>query len=267
MISCVIHTFNSELYLAECLESISWCDEIVIIDMHSSDGTIDICNRFGAKVIFHQNVGYADPARQFGLDKTNGDWILSVDSDEIIPSALARKLREISVTNDFDCVSISRRNFMFGREIRGGGWGYESDHVPRFFKRGYINYTGKVHDFIRVHDNARTYRITDQAASIIHFNYISVHQFINKLNVYTDAEVDSEKYNYRGAVVYKFIYHFFRELFGRFFVLKGYRDGWLGFYLAFSMAFYRISCVAKANTKKESLVVDLYKSSVNTDAK
>lgn len=257
-ISCVIHTFNSEKYLRECLSSVAWCDEIVIVDMHSTDKTLDIAKKFGAKIYMHENVGYADPARAFGLSKCSYDWVLALDSDELIPKQLKDRLLQEIAQDKFNVFNISRRNFFFGKELLGSGWSYKDDLIPRFFKKGFLTYGNEVHNFTKISDNAKIGSIIGKDISIIHFNYDSVNQFIRKLNTYTDNEVNSTKYNYKGTPARKIIYHFFREILGRFIYKKGYKDGWLGLYLSFAMAFYRASAVAKSNLPNENDVVKTY---------
>jgi glycosyltransferase involved in cell wall biosynthesis len=258
-ISCVIHTYNSEKYLKECLSSIQWCDEIVIVDMYSTDKTLAIAEEFGAKIYMHENVGYADPARAFGLSKCSYDWILALDSDELIPTILKAKLLELMEENQFDVFNISRKNFFFGRELHGSGWAYKDDLVPRLFKKNFLSYGSEVHNFNQISDNARIGSIIGRDISIIHFNYDSVNQFIRKLNTYTDNEVNSTKYNYKGSPAFKIIYHFFREVLGRYIYKKGYKDGWVGLYLSLAMAFYRASAVAKSNLPSENEAIKVYK--------
>jgi glycosyltransferase involved in cell wall biosynthesis len=208
-ISCVIHTYNSEKYLRECLSSVKWCDEIVIVDMYSIDKTLEIAEEFNAKVYMHENVGYADPARSFGLSKCSHDWILALDSDELIPSKLKEVLNNVTEQNQYDVFNISRKNFFFGKELFGSGWSYKDDLVPRFFKKGFLNYGSEVHNFNKIESNARVGKIVGNDVSIIHFNYNSINQFIRKLNTYTDNEVNSTKYSYKGSPSLKIMYHFF----------------------------------------------------------
>lgn len=258
-ISCIIHTFNSEFFIDECLKSVSWCDEIIVIDMYSTDKTVEISKKHNAKIYFHENVGYADPARAFGLEKAEGKWVLSIDSDEIVPKMLAEELIKIKTNDLADVVKISFRNFFFGKEILGSGWGYKNQVIPRFFKKSAIRYTAEVHNFLHINSDSKIVVLVDKNKSIIHFNYVDVSHFIRKLNTYTDAEVNSTKYAYAKFPGFKIIYHALREFIGRFFYLKGYKDGWIGIYLALSMSFYRASAVAKANTKNHLSIVKEYK--------
>lgn len=248
-ITCIVHTYNSEKYLDACLTHLAWADEILIVDMYSNDLTLEIAKKHNCRILMHENVGYVEPARQFGVNNAKYDWILSVDSDEIIPITLAEKLRVISKNNQADVVKISFRNFFFGKELKGSGWAYKDQVIPRFFNRKFLSYGAIIHSSSKIHENARILRIVEMNSSIVHFNYDTVEQFITKLNRYTNIESNNDKF--QGRVIRQFFYHFFREFFGRYFYKQGYKDGWLGLYLAFAMAFYRLTSIAKANLDKE----------------
>jgi glycosyltransferase involved in cell wall biosynthesis len=259
-VSCVIHTYNAETYLKKCLESVRWCDQLVIVDMFSTDKTVDIAKEYGAEIYLHENLGYADPARAYGLNQCKNEWVLAIDSDEIVPKKLAKRLIEIAEKDEADVVRISFRNFFFGKEIKGAGWGYKDQVIQRFFKKIHMKYGSEVHNFVNITENSRVLKIVDKKTSIIHFNYDSVEHFINKLNNYTSHETQSTKFNYKGRVVKKLAYHFIRELIGRFIIKKGYKDGWIGLYLSLGMVFYRWTAVAKANTETREGVIKKYNS-------
>lgn len=255
MISCVIHTRNSELYLKDVLRSVAWCDEIVVVDMESTDSTITIAREAGAIVVPHANIGFADPARQFGLEQTKGEWILSIDSDEIVPRALAEELIKVAREDSVDVVDLCFRNFFFGRELRGSGWSWRHIVVTRFFRRGSLEYSSKVHDFIRIRPEARRRRLIRHDLAILHFNYLDVRQFIEKLNRYTDFEALKPAPARIGPAL---LYQCLRELGGRFFILGGWKDGWVGFYLSWGMAFYRMSALAKQSTMSRERIIAGY---------
>ena len=255
-ISCVIHTFNSEVYLDKVLKCVAFCDEIVVVDMHSTDNTVDIAKTYNARVVFHDNIGFADPARQFGLAQCSYDWILAIDSDELVPQSLSKRLKLVADEQSADVVFISFRNFMFGREVIGSGWGYKEQVLPRFFRRGCLNYGDEVHNFIHIANGAKTKRIVSREDSIIHFNYDSISHFISKLDRYTNYETRKASSHVGPAI--QILYHFFREMLGRFFILKGYKDGWLGLYLGLAMAFYRATVVAKMQLPGRSDCIRIY---------
>lgn len=255
-ISCVIHTHNSELFLREVLQSVSWCDEIVIIDMESIDSTLTVAAQFGCKIVPHKNLGFADPARQFGLEQTKYPWVLAIDSDELVPEPLAKKLKLIAQNDQFDAVELCFRNFFFGRELQGAGWAYQNLRVYRFFKKGFLNYGDHVHSFIQVNQKARRHSLIQKDLAIVHFNYLDVSHFIQKLDRYTTYEA---RKNLPQYPILHGLYQIVRELGGRFIILGGWKDGWIGFYLSLSMAFYRVTSLTKQLTPDRDKIVSIYK--------
>ncbi len=195
MISCLVHTYNSQRYIEWCLKSLTFCDEIVIVDMYSTDRTIEIARRFTDKIFFHDYVGYVEPARAFGVSKCTYNWILIIDSDEIVPPNLSKSLRKLAMLDKYDVVLIARRNFIFGKEIIGGGWGFYQDLQPRFFKKNFVTFSDKIHSGYMISSCARIGKINSLEEAIIHFNYDSISQFFRKLDVYTDFEIASNRIN------------------------------------------------------------------------
>ncbi|MCD6364169.1 MAG: glycosyltransferase family 2 protein [Synergistetes bacterium] len=132
-ISAIVHTFNEEHNIRNCLESVKWADEIVIIDMYSEDKTVEIAREYTDKIYFFERKGYADPARQFGIDQASCKWILIVDADEMIPKRLSQRLKEIAEKDEADVVYIPRRNFLFGKPLKGGVVGDSSSNDTEVF--------------------------------------------------------------------------------------------------------------------------------------
>ena len=256
-ITCIVHTYNSEKYLDACLKSVSWVDEIIIVDMYSNDLTLDIAKKYKCKILMHENIGYADPARQYGVENAKNDWILAIDSDELLSPFIISELNSISENNAFDVVNISRRNFFFGKELHGSGWSYKDDIIPRFFNKRFLSYQSEIHNFIKISEKARVLNLIEKNKSFIHFNYDTVESFISRLNRYTTIESTNDV-KYKDKMGLKIFYHCMREFFGRFFIKKGYKDGWLGLYLSLAMAFYRISAIAKNNLPNGTKVDDIY---------
>src|SRR5258708_6211555 len=100
-ITAVIHTKNSEKTLDACLHSLGWCDEIFVVDMESTDRSVTIANKYGAKVFNVKTPAggggaIVEQVRQQFLEKVKSDWTLIVDSDEEVPVTLANKLRELT---------------------------------------------------------------------------------------------------------------------------------------------------------------------------
>src|SRR5437016_13641622 len=113
MISAIILTFNDEVTIERTLASLAFCDEIIVIDDFSTDKTPDIVQRNHAKMYTHRVDGDFAAQRNFGLTKVKGDWILFVDSDEVVSSELAAEIQE---SIEIDCTGfyVKRTDFMFG---------------------------------------------------------------------------------------------------------------------------------------------------------
>jgi glycosyltransferase involved in cell wall biosynthesis len=247
-ISVVINTLNEEVRLPSALRSVrDWVDEIVVVDMHSDDRTVEIAEAFGARVFAHERIGYADPAREFALSKATGDWILILDADELIPPRLARRLTDVAMGEEADVVDIPRLNYLLGKPLAWTGWGPTQDRHQRFFKKGWIEATSDIHAYLRLREGARVLELDPaDGLYLVHFNYLDVAHFIEKLNRYTTIEAAAKSGNPRPPGRTRVIVATVREFRDRFLRYKGYRDGWRGFYLAGLMAFYRFAVYAKA---------------------
>jgi glycosyltransferase involved in cell wall biosynthesis len=125
MISAVILTKNEEQNIGKCLESVKWCDEIIIVDDKSSDKTIDIAKEYHAKAYSHGLSNNFSAQRNFGLSKAKNEWVLFVDSDEIVSDALAFEIpNAIGLTDqnsrNFNGFYIKRTDFMWGKQLKHG---------------------------------------------------------------------------------------------------------------------------------------------------
>ncbi len=134
--------------IGDCLESIKWADEIILIDSGSTDKTIEIAKKFGAKVIEvpSKKLEYAK-WRNKGLETAKGDWVLYLDADERVTPELKKEILQIISLKKPQhwAYAIPRRNFLLGKELRWGGWwpGY----VKRLYKRDKLKkWQGELHE-------------------------------------------------------------------------------------------------------------------------
>lgn len=247
-VSVAINTLNEEKNLPFALRSVrSWVDEIVVVDMHSDDRTVRIAESFGARVYTHERLGFADPARAFAISRTTGDWVLILDADEVIPARLAARLSAIARGESaLDVVKIARLNYLLGAPLRHTGWGPSSDYQKRFFRRGSLVATDTIHDFLKPAPGARTCRLpAEDGLAIVHFNYLDVSHFLDKLNRYTTIEAEQARRRGERTSPLGGSVRAAREFLRRYVFARGYRDGWRGFYLSALMALYRLSVSAK----------------------
>src|SRR5258708_35956670 len=222
-ISVVINTKNMAETIGQAIKSVQdFADEVIVVDMKSSDETVAIAEKLGAKVFhYKEDLQFADPARNFALAKAKGDWIFVLDADEEVSPDLAELLKKIvanQVQTEFqgDCYFIPRQNIVFGEVMQHTGWW--PDHQLRFFKNGVVQWTDKVHTH-----PLTTGKVIKLAANpkiaIIHHNYQTVAQFIDRLNRYTTLEL--AKRTGTNFTAQKLIQSFSSELFRRLFVSEG----------------------------------------------
>ena len=134
-ISVVINTLNEERNLGFALLSVyRWVDEIVVVDMHSDDRTVEIARQYNAKVYLHPRMNFADPVRHFAVGKASGDWILILDADEMVPKPLSEQLIEFSTEDRADIFMIPFINYLLGAPLQHTGWRECEDRHLRFFK-------------------------------------------------------------------------------------------------------------------------------------
>lgn len=246
-ISVVVNTWNEEHNLPWSLGSVkSWADEIVVVDMHSQDRTREVAERFGAKVYLHEWLGFADPARAFAIAQAQGDFVLLLDADEMIPQPLSRALRTIAEEGRHDIAQIARSNYLLGEKLEHTGWGARQDRHLRFFRRGSLHTSATIHNFLHPVPGARIHQLpADPDLCIVHFNYDDVTQFIDKLNRYTTIEAQQAKARGQHETGWNTTRKVFGEVYRRYVKRGGYQDGWRGFYLSLLMALYRVASDAK----------------------
>lgn len=243
-ISALIHTKNSQETIEQAITSVAWADEIVVVDMHSQDKTVEVCRKYTDKIYLVDDVGYVEPARNFGISKSAGEWVLIVDADEEIPETLATTLKELS-TKEADAWELPRKNLIWGHWVKHAGWW--PDYNVRFFRKGSVQWPEKIHEKPKVTGLIERLPAEEQYA-IIHHNYKSVEEFVSRLNRYTTITAsEGGKYNSSPMIA------FWEEFQRRFFAQEGYKDNNLGLYLAILQgcyeAVFRIKLWEKENKK------------------
>ena len=246
-ISAVINTLNEEKNLAFALRSVQpWVDEIIVVDMHSGDRTVEIARSFGAKVYLHPGPGFEYAPRAFALQQATSEWVLVLDADELIPIALSRDLQLLAGSREADVVRIPRVNYLLGAPLRYTGWGPAQDHQMRFFRNGFVVGSSLAHRDFTPAEGARTKVLPFNGHNaIIHFNYVDSFHFIEKLNRYTSIEAKQAFERGEQITPWRAALIGLREFLSRYLRAQGFRDGWRGFYLSVFMLFYRLAALAK----------------------
>ncbi len=235
-LSAVVNTKNCADSLERCLQSLSFADEIVIVDMHSDDDTVKIARQFTDKIFYHKDVGYVEPARNFAIDQAQGEWILVVDADEAIAPSLAAKIEELMADDDYESYFIPRKNIIFKRWIKGAGWW--PDYQMRLFKKGKVVWQDKIHSIPKIKGSSHRLPARDDYA-IIHYHYQTIQQFIERMNRYTDVEADGIKLKFE-QMMKPLLLSFHQEFLNRFFSKKAIELENHGIVLSYLQSFYQL---------------------------
>lgn len=246
-VSAVILTLNEERNLPKALRSVRrWVDDIVVVDMHSDDRTVETAESFGARVFQHPRMGLQDPARAFAMEQASGEWIINLDADEIAPFALSRRLLEVAEGNLADVCSIPRLNYFSGAPLRHAGWSADEDRQVRFFRKGCLEFSPRIHARPQPVETARVLQLrADSGECLIHFNFPAAEYFLQRFNRYTSIEAAEARADGRRASLSGFVVAPLREFVTRYFLKQGFRDGWRGFYYSAMMGAYRMTIAAK----------------------
>ena len=167
-LSAVLITLNAETYLDAVLSALSFCDEILILDSGSTDGSREIAQKFGARWECREFSGYG-PQKRAAVALARHDWILSLDADEVLEEDCAEAIAGLdwNAMDPRDCWRIRRRPFVGKREIRHGHW--VPDRVVRLFSRTHHNFSPDlVHE--SVHPKGKVH---DLPGAMRHFSYES----------------------------------------------------------------------------------------------
>ncbi|HEX2223487.1 MAG TPA: glycosyltransferase family 2 protein, partial [Thermoanaerobaculia bacterium] len=141
-VSAIITTFNEEAHIAGCIESLLWCDEILVVDSFSTDKTPEIARSY-EKVRFYQRTYYGSASQKnWAMDQVRNDWILIFDADERCTPALQKELEALLAAGpDHDAYTIRRRVYFLDKVIRFSGW--QHDRVVRLIRRGTARYPNR----------------------------------------------------------------------------------------------------------------------------
>jgi len=244
-ITVVVNTLNEAANIGLLLRSVRDLGaQIVVVDMHSDDDTVAICRAAGARVYLHERCGYVEPARAFAMEQVSTDWVLLMDADEILTPQLLSSVVDFSANRRGDVLMIPRKNFLLGGVINHTGWSADSDRQIRFFKKTAVSFTDKIHDgiHIRPESTVRQGRFSEMSG-LIHFNCLSLEEFVGKLNKYTTVEARAVAVRPHVLMpIARGLFEFGR----RYFYQRGFLDGWRGLYLCICMAFYKFLVFSKA---------------------
>ena len=230
-LSVIIITKNEADNMRECLESVSWVDEIIVVDSGSEDNTIAICKDYTDKISINDDWKGFGHQKNLALQQATKDWVLSLDADERITPALRAEIENVINNSDYSAFAIPRQAYFLGQAMKHGGWW--PDYVVRLFRRntGVFNSDDIVHERILVN-----YPVWKLSTPMLHYSYTNLDQLMAKMNQYSSAGAykayRQEKKSSLLKAIAKAKWTFFRAYFLRLGILDGQAD----FIAAFSKA-------------------------------
>jgi len=235
---CII-TFNEEANIRRCLESVSWADDIVVVDSFSSDRTPEIAGEFTDKVFKAPWKGYV-VQKNLAISYASSDWILAIDADEVVSGELRRSIERVLKGDDrYNGYYIPRRVFYLGRWINHCGW--YPDYKLRLFRRGHGRWVGgDLHERISL-DGPAGYLEGD----LYHFPYADISAHLRTINEY--STIMANEFRRRGRHP-RWADLFFRPLFRflkMYFLKLGFMDGMAGLLVSSLGAIYVFCKYAK----------------------
>jgi glycosyltransferase involved in cell wall biosynthesis len=239
-ISATIITLNEERNIARVIESLRCVDEIVVVDSGSTDRTVEIAEKLGARVVESAWPGYANQ-KNLAADQASYDWILSIDADESLSEALEAEIWQLKKAGpQFDAYTVPRMAQYLGRWIRHGGW--YPDLKIRLYDRRKAKWEGAyVHESLKVSS-----RVGHLEANLLHFTCDSLSEHLRTMDRYTTLAAEQllatgEKVTWSRLIVHPpwtFVQTYFLKL--------GFLDGLEGLAIAYMAAFYNFLKFAKA---------------------
>lgn len=232
-ISVVVLTKNEEKRITACLESVKWADEIIIVDDESTDKTLDIVRKYTDR-IFIRKMEVEGTHRNWAYAQAKNTWVLSLDADELATPELKIEIEAALKNNPQENgFTVPRRNFIGNYWVKSGGW-YPSSQL-KFFRKDKFRYEEvAVHPRAFMDDPCGHFK-----SDIIHYSYRDIEDFLNKLNNQTTREADKwykqGKPMRLGRFIWRTVDRFFRSYLGK----KGYKDGFMGFVIAYFAALYQ----------------------------
>lgn len=244
-LSVVVICFNEEDRIRDCLESVKWADEIVVVDSLSTDKTLDIARAFTDRIVQRPWPGYV-AQKNFALEQARSDWVLSIDADERVSPELRKEIEAVleSPSNDVAAYDMPRHTFYLGRWINHGGW--YPDRKTRLVRRGHAQWVGDdPHDKLVARG-----RVDRLRGDLVHHTYRNFSHQLRIIDSFSNVVIDKYVDDYRkyrgGAVVPMMLVHPPLKFLECYLWKLGFLDGLPGFIIAVASSFYVFAKYVKA---------------------
>ncbi len=228
-LSVAIITKNEERNLPACLGSVSFAEDLVVVDSGSTDRTVELAKEFGCRVFVEDWKGYG-PQKNSAIEKCRYEWILIVDADERIPDVTKRTItRVINDPKSADAYSFKRKNYFHGKWMKSAGnW---PDRIVRLVRKGKGSFRSVIHERWKTEG-----RVKDLDAHIDHFGFVSYSDMLETMNWYSTVTAGELFASGRRAGPLSPLYHGIGTFLKTYLLQKGLLEGLDGFVIALTKA-------------------------------
>ena len=219
-ISVMIITKDEEKNILDCLKSVDWADEIIVVDSESTDRTVELTKQLTDKIFIRKWEGYVSQKR-YALSLTTYEWVLSVDADERITPQLKEEILNL-LPGDYSGFRIRRKNFLLKKEITSCGW--EKDYQLRLMRKDKASFSDRlVHEKFIVDGKVGTLN-----NPMLHYTFSSFSEYFSKINHYSSLkalELVTKKKSVNSWTIFS---HTVAAFFAFFIIKRGFKDGIYG---------------------------------------
>ncbi len=232
-LAVVVITKNEAKNILECLQSVNWADEVIVVDAQSTDGTAELAKTHTTDVFVRPWPGFG-PQKNFGFEQVSSDWILILDADERVSEELRTEILEHLHRSSTKSVAfrLPRKNYFYGQWVRWGG--AYPDYQIRLLQRG----RGRYND-VTVHENLM---IDGHVGTLLqpleHYTEREIHDHFGKFNLYTTLAASEKSKSQKTVAWYHLVCNPFVIFFKTYIIKKGYRDGTRGVIFAVFASMY-----------------------------
>ena len=231
MLNGVVLVRNEASNLPRCLESLKFCDEVIVVDDTSTDDSVKVAKKLGARVVFHPLADDYAQARNWAINQVKSGWILFVDADEVVTVPLEKEIKSMIKKIEYNGFFLPRRDYMWGKELKHGDVGHVQ--VLRLARKGAGQWTGRVHE---------TWQIEGQVGRLKshmnHYPHPTMDEFLRHINRYSTIRARELYENGIRSNLLQIIFYPILKFKYLYLVKLGFLDKTAGFVHAMTMVFY-----------------------------
>jgi len=227
-LSVAIICKNEESRIKRCLESVSWVDEIVVVDSGSTDKTLEIVSEFTDKIFINADWPGFGLQKRLAVDKATNNWVLALDSDEVVSEELKNEIVKCLQSADEKTVfRLNRLTYFCNKFIYHSGW--HPDKIVRLFNKKHYQYNdASIHESV----NCKEAKKIDLKGKLFHYTFESLEKYIDKRNSYAKAWAESQFKKGKKASVIKILFHTLFAFIRHYILRLGVLDGYHGFLIS-----------------------------------